>query len=116
MRRLLAAFGVVVCVATAGWGAGKDVLTRVVVCSPTLAHLATANINRQDLTVQNVGTLHVNVGRAIVGLPSSHAGAFAGLTLHVGASIEFQNYQGGLDCKTQPGTGSTAVEVLETLQ
>ena len=88
-------------------GGGKDVLSRYVVCTTTLAHAFTANPNRLSVLVQNVGTLHASVGRRIAG------GPFWGTTLHVGAVLSFDDYQGGLDC--QMAAGSTTVEILETV-
>lgn len=113
MRRLLAALAAVGVLGglPAAWAGSRNVRSSVVVCTATLAHVARGDINRNNLTLQNVGTLHVNVGR------KEHAGAnFQGLTLHVGAAIEFRDFQSGLECQTQPGTGETAVEVLEELK
>lgn len=88
-------------------GATDDGSTRVVVCTTTRAHLATANPNRLGLTVQTVGTLHV-------GLSFGGQTGTQSLTLHVGASYSFpEQYLGGVQCQTQPGTGASAVEVFE---
>ena len=70
-------------------GGANDVLTRIVVCTTTLAHLYTANPNRLSILAQNVGTLHV------------------------GAVLTLDDYQGGLSC--QMSTGTTAVEIMETV-
>ena len=88
-------------------GGANDVLTRIVVCTTTLAHLYTANPNRLSILAQNVGTLHVSVGRR------GADGLFLGTTLHVGAVLTLDDYQGGLSC--QMSTGTTAVEIMETV-
>ena len=117
MRRLTAVVAIMATLGVAGaWAGSRDVLSYAVVCTATVSHLAVSNVNRQDLTVQNVGTLHVNVGRRNPNLPVAHAGGFSGLTLHVGSSLELRDYQGGLECGTQPGTGGTLVEVLEQIK
>jgi hypothetical protein len=94
--------GVVVAQSFAG---AREIQTRVVVCTTTRSHLATAQPARQNLAIFNAGTLHVSVGR---GLQMT--------TIHAGTGYEFVDYQGGLECQTQGGTGSTAVEVLETIK
>lgn len=108
MRRTLAAVLVLVLGMVADSRparAGSDLKTSLVVCTATRSHLVAAYPNRQDLLAQNVGTLHVNVGRGTVMT-----------TLHVGSSLSLDNYQGGAECQTQPGTGGTAVEVLEVIK
>ena len=118
MRRLTAVVAMMATTLGAAWAmaGSRDVLSYAVVCTATVSHLAVSNVNRQDLTVQNVGTLHVNIGRRNPNLPVAHAGGFSGLTLHVGSSLELRDYQGGLECGTQPGTGGTLVEVLEQIK
>ena len=87
-------------------GAGRDVLTRYVVCTTTFSHLITANPNRLSVLLQNVGTTHAAVGRRIDGV-------FIGTTLHAGAVLSMDGYQGGLSCQS---TGPTAVEIMETVE
>ena len=89
---------------------GTDVRTSIVVCTTTRAQLVAAYANRQDLIIQNAGTLHVNVGRGTV-MATLHVGATS-----VWSRLKLDNYQGGLDCATQSGTGSTAVEILEVIR
>ena len=97
-----------------------DVRTYTVVCTTTRSHVFVANPNRIGGFVQNVGTLHVSVGRGSTTLPASHLGAFTGVTLHVGAVLELTSgsnpYKGGLECQTQPGTGSSMLEIYEELR
>lgn len=106
MRRSLVGLGLLVGIlgASPAWPSGSNVRSDIVVCTATRSHLVTAS-GRRDLLVQNVGTLHVNVGRGS-----------KMLTLHVDATLSITDYQGGLDCQTQAGTGSTAVEILEVLR
>lgn len=78
----------------------------MVVCSATRAHLAVGDPARLVLTLFNAGTIHANVGWL------SHAQAgFQGMTLHAGASMEFRDFQAGIECRT--AGGETAIEVLE---
>lgn len=103
MRRWLVAV-VVVSVAVGAVGGrtqADEILTRVVECTATRAHVMAANPNRIGGLLSNVGTINVTVGRGT-----------AMLTLHVGSALEVTpGYVGGLDCQTAGGT--TAVEVLE---
>lgn len=85
--------------------AGSDLRTSIVVCTATRSHLVASYPNRQDLILLNAGTLHVSIGRGSVMS-----------TLHAAASLTLENYQGGVDCQTQPGTGSSAVEILEVVR
>ena len=101
-RTLLAALVGLVCLLPVDGESGRDVRTSIVTCTTARLHLVAAYPNRQDLVAQNVGSLHVNVGRGTVMT-----------TLHVGSSLSLENYQGGLECQTQAGTGSTQVEILE---
>lgn len=109
MRRWLLAAALL----AAAWPAlslagGTAVTSQLVECGTTRAHVAVGHPNRRNLTLFNAGTLHANVGGRL------HSGAnFQGLTLHVGATLELKDYQGGLDCQTQIGTGPTYIEVLE---
>ena len=107
MRRTLAVVVAAMMLALAVGGAhgGSDLRTSLVVCTATRSHLVAGYPNRQDLILSNAGTLHVNVGRGSVMR-----------TLHAAASLTLENYQGGADCQTQPGTGSTAVEILEVVR
>lgn len=94
----------VLCLSSRGFA--DDVRSGIVICTATRSHVIVANPNRMGGFLQNVGTLHVNVGRG-----SQMA------TLHVGAVYEMTpGYRGGLDCQTQGGTGGTAVEWLEELR
>lgn len=105
MRRGLAALVLLApaLVATeAAWSSGSDVRTDIIVCTATRNHLVTAS-GRRDLLIQNVGTVHVNVGRGT-----------KMLTLHADSSLSLSDYQGGLDCQT--ATGTSAVEVLEVFR
>ena len=103
--RVLGAVLALAVLVAAGVEAGSDLRTGLVVCTATRSHLVAAYPNRQDLLVQNVGTLHVNVGRGTVMT-----------TLHVGSSLSLDDYQGGIECQTQPGTGGTAVEWFEVIK
>lgn len=81
----------------------------MVVCTATRAHLAVGDLGRVNLTLFNAGTLHANVGWL------AHATAgFQGMTLHAGATMEFRDFQSGIECQT--AGGSTAIEVLEELK
>lgn len=81
-----------------------DVITRAIHCTATLSHLVAANPNRIGMVVQNVGTIHANVGRGALGL-----------TLHVGTSLSVTpGYTGGLECQTAGGT--TVIEVYEEVE
>lgn len=111
MRRVLVAAGAAALLAILPYvavfrAAADDVLTSQVTCTTTRATLLAANPNRLGAVVQNVGTLHVNVGRGTTMI-----------TLHVGASLSTTpGYRGGLDCQTQAGTGSTVVETYEDVR
>lgn len=119
MRRVLAV--ALVCAALAGvagswaWAGGRRVTVTSVQCTATaVTNAVGANVNRTDLTLQNVGTLHISVGGPAAGITT--IANFRGITLHVNAAITFTNYQGGVDCMTQTGTGSSTLEVLEETQ
>lgn len=78
-----------------------DIITRRVVCTTTRAHAFTANPNRLGGFVQNIGTLHVSIGRGSLMA-----------TLHVGAVYEITpGYRGGMDCQME--TGNSAIEIFE---
>ena len=81
----------------------------MVVCSATRAHLAVGDTARANLTLFNAGTIHANVGW----LAHAQTG-FQGMTLLAGASMEFRDFQSGIECQT--AGGSTAVEVLEEIK
>ena len=104
MRRLLAAAAVLLALAgVVEVVRADDVQTGVVVCTATRNHVITSNVNRRGGFLQNVGTIHVNVGRGV-----------QMATLHVGAVLEMTpGYKGGLDCQT--AVGDTAVEWYQEL-
>ena len=92
------------------WADG--IRTGLVVCTTTRSHVVVANPNRLGGFVQNVGTLHVNIGFQSDG--SDVTGTAQLFTLHVGSTYNMTpGFRGGLQCITQPGTGSTAVEWFE---
>lgn len=79
--------------------ASRLLSTRIVECTATRAHAATATDGRQTLTLQNLGTAHVSIG----------SGAVLGLVLHAGSSVEFSNYTGEVICQTSTGTQALGV-------
>lgn len=82
------------------------IVSYAVHCTATLSHVAVARPTRIGMVVQNVGTIHANVGQGTLGI-----------TLHVGSSLALTpGYKGGLECQTQPGSGTTVIEVLEELE
>ena len=83
----------------ASLAASRFLVTKVVECTTTRAHVAAARNGRQTLTIQNLGTAHVSIG----------SGAVLGLVLHAGASVEFQNYEGEVVCQTSTGTQAVGV-------
>lgn len=81
-----------------------DIITRRVVCTTTRAHAFTANPNRLGGFVQNIGTVHVSIGRGVLMA-----------TLHVGSVYEMTpGYLGGMDCQME--SGNTAIEVFEEVR
>ena len=83
-----------VCLAPATvWAGGRLLSSRVVECTSTPGHAAAANANRTNLTLQNVGANHISIG---FGIP-------LGITLHVGASVQFEDYQGSVSCQVTGG-------------
>ena len=90
------------------WARADDVRTGLIVCTATRSHIFVANPNRIGGFIQNVGTLHVSVGRRV------GTGNFIGVTLHVGSVLELTpGYTGGMECQTSGGAGSTEVEWYE---
>lgn len=99
-------------VAAQGSGTGsRGVLTRVYTCGTTLTTLASSNPNRLNLTLINVGTIHVGLsGQMHSGATINADGLF---TLHSGSAIEFANYTGGLVCNA---AGSVRLNVIEEIR
>lgn len=116
--RVLAALLVCLTVALPTWAtrAHADAIrTGIVVCTTTRSHVIVSNENRLGGFIQNVGTLHVNIG--FQSSPSDPQGTTALFTLHVGSTYNFTpGFRGGVQCVTQPGTGSTAVEWFEEVR
>lgn len=108
--RMVAMLGVsVALILPAGQNArvrADDIVTTLIECGTTRGPLIGANPNRIGGVIQNVGTLHVNIGRG-----------HTMTTLHVGSAYNMTpGYRGGFDCVTQPGTGKTAVEIIEEVR
>jgi len=113
MRRAwaLALAGVLLAgVTTVGYAASRGLLTRTQACGTTIGTLTSANPNRVNLTLQNVGTIHVGVSGQMHANATLAANGF--FSLHAGSVIEFSNFQGGLSCTA---AGPVNVEVIEEL-
>lgn len=115
MRRALIGVALVLAVSGAAeMVRADDVMTYVIVCTATRSHLVLANPNRVGGFVQNVGAIHVNVGRPVQRSTIAPVGTFLGVTLHVGSVLELTpGYKGGLECQTAGGT--TAIEIYEEM-
>ena len=113
MRRAwaLALAGVLLAGVTVGYAASRGVLTETRECLTTIGTLVNANPSRVNLTLQNVGTIHVGVSGQMHANATLAANGF--FSLHAGSVIEFSNFQGGLSCTA---AGSVNVQVIEEIQ
>lgn len=89
----------------------RGIVTRIYDCGTTLTTLASSNPNRLNLTLVNVGTIHVGLsGQMHTATTINADGLF---TLHSGSAIEFKNYTGGLVCNA---AGPVRVNLIEELR
>lgn len=89
----------------------RAILTRAYTCTTAITTLTSANSNRVNLTLINVGTIHVGISGQMHTNATLAADGF--FTLHVGSSMELANYQGGLACTA---AGSVQIHVMEEVQ
>ena len=116
MRRLLAyAAAILLCagvVEVAAQGTGsRAIVTRFHNCGTTLTTLASADPNRLNLTLINVGTIHVGLSGQMHSSATINANGW--FTLHSGSAIEFANFTGGISCTA---AGPVRVDVLDELR
>ena len=97
-------------VAAQGTGS-RGIVTRRAACGTTLTTLSASNPNRLNLTLINVGTIHVGLSGQMHSASQINADGF--FTLHSGSAIEFANFTGGLVCAA---AGPVQVDVMEEIR
>ena len=90
----------------------RVLLTRLYDCGSALTTLITSNPNRRTLTLINLGTIHASISGS--GMHANATIVADGLfPLHVGSTMELQNFQGGLTCIAE---GSVRLGVMEEIE
>jgi hypothetical protein len=96
------------------WAQGtgsRGVMASRKACGTTITTLISANPNRINLTLINVGTIHIGLGGQMHTAAQLATAGF--YSFHAGSALEFANFQGGLTCTAD---GPVQIEVLEEIR